>query len=296
MYPIFSGSKPISLAETASIATWIGRSQDHVLHHGVGVRGPVPSPAVVPSMKANMPGMDLLLDRQQVDQRLVNPGMRVVPVGAQQPAEGVLHRAGGGGVDMGFHRRQVDDVLAEEIIGDADSLFEDLIQHQHLRLGLVFHPGHIFLAEIVFHRDAVMAEDRDEPVQVLALEGVGHHRLILHADQVVETRLLQREDGALQLPGGGIRAGQRIMPGDVVLQDRGHPGRERLGAARHLEQALIIRQHGLRRGSQYRNFGFRRHRVPFQAADYSARENRPWNKCDGDCTRISRRRADYTDS
>ena len=88
------------------------------------------------------------------------------------------------------------------------------------------------------------AEDRHVTVQVLALEGVGDHGLVLHADQVVEACLAQGQDGAFELPGGGVGAGHGEMPGDVVLEDRGQAGLERLRSARQLEQALIVVQHG----------------------------------------------------
>ena len=58
--------------------------------------------------------VDLLLDRQQVHQRLVDPAMRVVAARVEQAAEGVLHRAGRRGVDVAV----VDDQpVADERIG-----------------------------------------------------------------------------------------------------------------------------------------------------------------------------------
>ena len=135
------GSKPISLAATASMATWSPLARMTFLTTGLMVRGPGPLPAVVPSITAKMPGVDLLLDRQQVDQRLVDPGVGVVAVVVQQAAEGVLHRAGGRGVDVALDRGQVDDVLAREVVGDADALGEDVVQHVHLGLGLVDRPS-----------------------------------------------------------------------------------------------------------------------------------------------------------
>ena len=72
--------------------------------------------------------MNLLLNREQVDERFVDPGMRVVAPRVQQAAERVLHRAGRRGVDVALGRRQVDDVLAEEVVGDVDPLGEDAIR------------------------------------------------------------------------------------------------------------------------------------------------------------------------
>ncbi len=55
--------------------------------------------------------------------------MGVVPVGVEQPAEGVLHGPGGGGVDVALHRWKMNDVLAEEVVGDADALGIDAVQY-----------------------------------------------------------------------------------------------------------------------------------------------------------------------
>ena len=118
------------------------------------MRGPGPLPAVVPSMIANRPGVDLLLDRQQIDQRLVNPRVRVVAPRVQQAAERVLHRAGRRRVDVALGRRQVDDVLAEEVVGDVDAFGEDAVEHAHPRLRLVAHPRHVLVLEVVEDGDA----------------------------------------------------------------------------------------------------------------------------------------------
>ncbi len=76
--------------------------------------------------------VDLLLDHQQVDQRLVDHRVRPVAVLVEQAAEGVLHRAGGGGEDVRLDRRQVDDVLADEALGDREAVGVDLVQHRNL--------------------------------------------------------------------------------------------------------------------------------------------------------------------
>ena len=92
----------------------VGAGQDEVLHvraHGARARAVAGDGAVHDSEDA---GVDLLLDRQEVDQRLVDDGVGPVAAVAQEAAEGVLHRAGHGGEDVGLQGRQVDDVLADE--------------------------------------------------------------------------------------------------------------------------------------------------------------------------------------
>jgi hypothetical protein len=56
MYSMLMGSKPMSLAATASIATWSAEASITFFTTGniVRVRGPLP--AVVPSMTAKIPG------------------------------------------------------------------------------------------------------------------------------------------------------------------------------------------------------------------------------------------------
>ena len=50
-----SGSKPISFAATASMATWSAEARITFLTCGTMQRGPGPSPAKVPSITANTP-------------------------------------------------------------------------------------------------------------------------------------------------------------------------------------------------------------------------------------------------
>ncbi len=130
------------------------------------------------------PAVDFLLDRQQVDQRLVDPAMRVVPAGIQQPAKGVFHRPSGRRVDVALDCWQMHDVLAEEEVGDVDSFGEDAIQDEHLRLGLDRDPAHVVVLEVVANGDVVALEDGQVPVQVFALERIGDDRLVLDAHQV----------------------------------------------------------------------------------------------------------------
>ena len=56
MNRIVSGSKPISLAAVASIATWSREASIKFVARSRMARGPGPSPEIVPSMTAKMPG------------------------------------------------------------------------------------------------------------------------------------------------------------------------------------------------------------------------------------------------
>ena len=126
------GSMPISFAATASIATWSAAREDHVLR----VRDHAARPGAVAGERAvhhrEHAAVDLLLDHQQVHERLVDDRVRPVPVLVQQPAERVLHRAGRRREDVRLHGRQVDDVLADEPPRDHEPVRVDLVQAEEL--------------------------------------------------------------------------------------------------------------------------------------------------------------------
>ncbi len=184
--------------------------------------------------------VDLFLDRQQVDQRFVDPAVRVVSPGIQQPAEGVFHRPGCGRVDVALDGRQVDDVLAEEEIGDVDAFGKDAVQDTHLRLGLDRDPAHVVVFEVVANRDVVTPEDGQVPVQVFALERIGDDRLILNAHQVGEALRAQRADRAFELPRRGVGRREGKVPADVVLENGRGPGRQVLRRVSQVHQALVV--------------------------------------------------------
>jgi len=76
----------------------------------------------------------------------------------------------------------------------------------HARLGLVLDPAHVAFLEVVENRYVILAEERHVVIEILALEGVGHHGLVLHAGDVGVPRGLQGLDGSLHLPGRGVGA------------------------------------------------------------------------------------------
>jgi hypothetical protein len=140
-----------------------------------------------------------------------------------RPAERVLHRAGGGRVDVTLDRRQVHDVLADEEVGDLNPLGENFVEDAHARARAIGHPRHVFWFEVELHRHVVRAKDRDVVVQVLAFERVGDDGLVLHAGELAEPFAAQRADRALELPRRRVRGGERVVPRDVVLRIVGAP-------------------------------------------------------------------------
>ncbi len=186
--------------------------------------------------------MNLLLNREQVDERFVYPGMRVVAPRVQQAAERVLHRAGGRGVDVALGRRQVDDVLAEEEVGDVDPLGIDALQHAHPRFRLVADPAHVLVLEVVEDGHLVALEDRHVVIQVFAFEGVGHDRLVLHADLIAEAAARQRLNRAFELPRRRVGRREREVPRDVVFQNRRLAGRQRRRHPGQLHETIDVGQ------------------------------------------------------
>ena len=225
----------------------IGGRQHHVLHHRIHRprTGSVACGRAVHDREQSR--VNFLLDGEQVHQCFVDPGVRVMAACVQQTAEGILHRPGRGRVDVALGRRQMDDVLAEEKVGNVDAFREDAIEDAHPRLRLVAHPRHVLVLEVVADRDLVPLEDRHVVVQVFALERVGDDGLVLDADLIGVAAPRERLNGAFELPRRGVRAGKRKVPRDVVLQNRRLAGRERARDAAELYDAIDIREDVVRR-------------------------------------------------
>jgi hypothetical protein len=76
--------------------------------------------------------VDLFLDHQQVDERLVDDRMRPVPLLVEQAAKRVLHRARRRREHVRLHRRQMQDVLADEALRDHEPVRVDVVQAEEL--------------------------------------------------------------------------------------------------------------------------------------------------------------------
>ena len=153
-----SGSKPMSFAATASMATWSALARKRFLTWGRMERGPGPSPAKVPSMTAKMPGwISFWIISRSTSVSWMTECVQWRRK-FEQPAERVLHRAGRCREDMGLDGRQVDDVLADEDLGYLEAVGEDFVQDQHLALGLVVDPDGVLIGEVEA-LEAVPVED-----------------------------------------------------------------------------------------------------------------------------------------
>ena len=199
--------------------------QDHVLH----VRHHAARPGAVAGERAvhhrEHAAMDLLLDHQQVDERLVNHRMRPVTMLVQQPAERVLHRARRGREDVRLDRGQMDDVLADEAAGNHEALRIDLVQAQELLRQIadrVADVDPLFTFVEVDVAQLVRLDDVDLLVLAFAEVRVDHDgAVVAGVNQVRRIAVLfHRPDHAVQLPGRRRAARKKEVPGDVDLERR----------------------------------------------------------------------------
>ncbi len=205
--------------------------------------------------------VNLLLDHQQIHERLVDDRVRPVPVLVQQPAERVLHRPRRRREHVRLHGGQVDDVLPDEALRDHEALRVDLVQAGELLrqvadrvadvdplLGLV----DVDVAQLVRLDDALLlvlglAEVRvDDDGAVVA--GVNQVRIV--------AVLLHGPDHAFELPRGRRGAGEEEVPGDVDLQPRVGVLLDDVLIAGQVHDRVIVAQHGGRRRFQDGDCGF----------------------------------------
>ena len=177
-----------------------------------------------------MPGMDLLLNHQEVDQRLVNDGVGPVALEAEESAEGVLHGAGHGGEDVGLEGRQVDDVLADQRLRYLEPFREDLVEDKQLALGLEVDPGNAGIGEVEA-LEAVLVQDHFVLVLDLAIVGVDDDGAVLGGQELLVAVLAERTDYALELPGGCGTGRVIALPGDVDLENGLDVTRQGVGVA-----------------------------------------------------------------
>ncbi len=144
-------------------------------------------------------GVDVLLDREQIDQCLVDDAVRPVALAPEQTAERVLHRAGNRRKDVRLHRGQLDDVVADEEFRDIDALWINIAQNKERLLGFVAHPGHFRLVD-VGAGDAVLVGDITVLVVGFAVARVHDHRIVVNAEEIIVPIGLELADDALQLP------------------------------------------------------------------------------------------------
>jgi len=193
--------------------------------------------------------VDVLLDQQQVHQRLVDDRVRPVTTFVEQAAKGVFHRARGSREDMRLHRGQVNDVLADEPFGNVESTRIDIVEHQELVGQIsdrVAHIDPLFAFVQVNVAQVVGFHDVDLLVLTFAHVRINHHGAIVtgvHQVGIVSI-LLHRADHAFKLPGGGGAAGIEEMPGDVDLQRRIGILRNHILVASQIHQPMIVGQDG----------------------------------------------------
>ena len=93
--------------------------------------------------------MDVLLNLEEIDQRFMYPRMRVMASCVEQAAKSIFHRPRCCRINVGLHRRKMDNVLPEKIIGEMNSVGIDFVQSMHPRFRLVMNPFYFIGIKIV---------------------------------------------------------------------------------------------------------------------------------------------------
>jgi hypothetical protein len=233
----------------------VGARQDDVLrvrHHAAGPRA---VSRERPVHHREHTAVNLLLDHQQVDERLVDHRMRPVPVFVQQPAEGVLHRTRRRREDMRLHRGQVNDVLADEALRDHEALRVHLVEAREL-LRQVAHclPDVDPLLGLVDMDvpDSVGVHDVDLLVLALSQVRVDHHRAVMAGvdQRGIVPVLLHRADHPLELPRRRGGRGEEKVPRDVHLERGVGVLRDNVLVSGEVHQGVVVPQDGARTGAK----------------------------------------------
>src|SRR5574341_219060 len=146
-------------------------------------------------------GMNILLNLQKINERIVDDAVRPVAFFIQQSTEGVLHCTSDVSEDMGLHRRQMEDVLVVEKFWDADAVLVNSVEHEERLLGFVRDPLDIF--EVRFNRlQTVLVLNESVAIVNLRLASVDDDRVVVRCDQYLARITVGDEplDYGFQLP------------------------------------------------------------------------------------------------
>ena len=223
----------------------VGARQDHVLgvrDHAARAR---PVAGERPVHHREHAAVNLLLDHQQVHERLVDHRMRPVPVLVQQPAERVLHRPRRRREDVGLHRRQVDDVLPDEALRNHEALRVDLVEAGELLRQIADRVADVdpLLGFVdVDVPQPVRVDDVDLLVLALAEVRVDDDRAVVAGvnQRRIVPVLLQRADDAVELPGRRRAPGKEEVPGDVDLERGVGVLRDDVLVAREVHHRVVV--------------------------------------------------------
>ena len=163
---------------------------------------------------------------------------------------------------MRFHGGQVDDVLADEALGNEEAVGINLVEAEELIRDRAYgvtdvDPGLVSFIEMDVAQP--MGLDHVELlVFPLAEMGVDHHRAVMACMDVRGgiPVALHGPDDPVQLPGGGGTGGIEEVPADVHLEGGIRLLGDDLLIAGEVHQTVIIIQHGGRRGPDNGNFRF----------------------------------------
>ena len=139
---------------------------------------------------------------------------------AQEAAESVFHRAGDGRENVGLHRRELDDIFADEHFGDAYAVGKNVLQDAKSPLGFVGDPLDLRLIQmhrlqpmLLVHRDQVIANHADFIVD--------DHRPVMRRDQRGRVAPVgtQRRNDSIVLPRSRRAGGVIVLPGYIDFEE-----------------------------------------------------------------------------
>ena len=211
---------------------------------GIIVRGPAPSPAMVPSITVKIAGMQLALHVEEIDEHLVHVLVRVVPHLAEQAAERVLDRAGHHGVPVRLDRREMDDLSARIDRRDLDALGEDVVQLEQRTLEAVDLP-----LDFGQRRERQPCRSSTDSQRLFRQPARGSVTTVLFSIGISRCGRSRRRASCRSTPstchGCDEHDGKYLVHDRFSLSSVSRSARDRVAVAGEVHDARVILEHGL---------------------------------------------------
>ena len=170
--------------------------------------------------------VDLLLDRQKIDQCFVDDGVRPMAIAMQQSAERVFHGAGHLSKHVRLDGGEVDDVFAGKGLRDEQTVWENVVQHKHVALWRIRNPS-VWRHIKCDAWDTVLFLDNLVLILGLALKRVDHHGPVVRGHQIIVPVRLELLDHSVHLPRSCGASGVIVLPRQIDLEECLRPRGER---------------------------------------------------------------------
>ena len=192
------------------------------------------------------PGVDLLLNGQQIDQGLVNDTVRPMTMGLKQSTEGILHGPGYGGENVCLHRRQMDNIPLSEKGRDFNSPGVNRVQNHHRMFRRVRRPFNTILK--VNGPETISFSYRGKSIFDFTGPGLHHNRIVMNQHKLLFRKSILQEcpDHAFKLP-RRCRTGRKVLvPGYIDLQNGFFLLIKKPFIFSQMHQLPVVIQYGLR--------------------------------------------------